>query len=66
MTKIMELRKRYGLSIAGLCYETRVHPTTLSMVERRKMVASGRVRESVSSFFEIPENEAFGTDGFAL
>lgn len=66
MTKIKELRQDRGLSIAGLCYETRIHPTTLSMVERRRLAASQRVKEVVSSFLGIPQEQAFDGDGLAV
>lgn len=66
MTRIRELRQKKGLSIAALCYETKTHPTALSLAERRKLAPGKRVRDAVCSFLGIPENEAFDTDGLAL
>ena len=66
MTKIRELRQSRGLSMAALSYRTQVHPSTLSLAERRKLAPGKRVREVISSFLDIPEEEAFDSSGFAL
>ena len=66
MTRIQILRKALGLSVAGLSYETRIHPSTLSLVERRKAPASERVRGGLSSFLGMPQREAFDDKGLAI
>ena len=45
------LENVYGKAVG---YETRIHPSILSLVERRKAPASERVREGLSSFLGIP------------
>lgn len=55
MTQVREMRQRQGLSITAMSFETRVNATTLSMLERRRLAASPRVRKAVSSFLGIPE-----------
>jgi DNA-binding helix-turn-helix protein len=66
MTRIRELRQAKGLSMAMLSYEVRIHPSILSLVERRKAPASERVREGLSSFLGIPMREAFDDKGLAV
>ena len=68
MTRIRELRRAKGLTMAGLSYETRIHPSILSLVlvERRKAPASERVREGLSAFLGIPLREAFDDKGLAV
>ena len=59
MTRIQELRQAKGLSMMGVSYETRIHPSILSLVERRKAPASKRVQKKLNSFLGIPLREAF-------
>ena len=66
MTRIRELRQAMGLTVAGLSYETRIHPSLISLVERRKAPASERVREGLSTFLGIPLREAFDDKGLAV
>ncbi len=66
MTRIRELRQAKGLSMTGVSYETRIHPSILSLVERRKAPASKRVREGLSTFLGIPLREAFDDRGLAV
>lgn len=66
MTRIRELRQAKGLTMAVLSYEVRIHPSILSLVERRKAPASERVREGLSSFLGIPMREAFDDKGLAV
>ena len=68
MTRIRELRQAKGLTMAMLSYETRIHPSILSLVlvERRKAPASERVREGLSTFLGIPLREAFDDKGLAV
>lgn len=66
MTRIRELRQEKGLSMAALSYETQVHPTTLSLAERRKLAPGKRVREVISLFLGVPEEEVFDADGLAV
>lgn len=66
MTVLKELRQSRGLSIAAMSFETRVNATTLSLLERRKVAPSPRVREAVSVFLGIPETQAFDGDGLAV
>ncbi|NLL36545.1 MAG: hypothetical protein GX256_03360 [Fretibacterium sp.] len=66
MTRIRELRQDKGLTMVGLSYETKIHPSILSLVERRKAPASERVREGLSSFLGIPLREAFDDNGLAI
>lgn len=66
MTLVKELRQKRGLSIAAMSFETRVNATTLSLLERRKVVPSSRVREAVSSFLGISDTQAFDGEGFAV
>ena len=66
MTRIRELRQAKGLTMAGLSYEVRIHPSILSLVERRKAPASERVREGLSAFLGIPLREAFDDKGLAV
>lgn len=66
MTKIRALRQARGLSIAEFSHEARVNPSVISVVERRRGVASRRVQEAVAAFFGIPQDEAFDGEGMAL
>jgi DNA-binding XRE family transcriptional regulator len=66
LTRLKQLRQAKGLSIAGVGYETRIHPTTLSLTERRKLAPSPRVRQAVSSFLGVTEDEVFDVEGLAV
>ena len=66
MTRIRELRLGRGLRVIDLSFETRVHPSQLSSIERRKLAASVRIREILCSFLCVPESEAFDGDGLAV
>ncbi|MDR3165769.1 MAG: helix-turn-helix transcriptional regulator [Synergistaceae bacterium] len=66
MTRIRELRQGRGLSVIDLAFETRIHPSLLSCVERRKSAASDRVKNALSSFFGVDESSVFEHDGLAL
>ena len=66
MTRIRELRLSRGLRVIDLSFETRVHPSQLSCIERRKLAPSVRVREILCAFLCVPENEAFDGDGLTV
>ena len=65
-SKSRTLREERGLSIVALSHEIKVNPTVLSLAERRRLVPSKRVREAVSGFFKVSENQLFGSDGLAI
>ena len=66
MTRIRELRQDRGLSVIDLAFETRIHPSQISCIERRKSAASGRIKNTLSSFFGIDEASVFEHDGLVL
>jgi transcriptional regulator with XRE-family HTH domain len=66
MTRIRELRQKRGLRLIDMAFETRIHPTQLSYVERGKVAASARVKEKLSSFLGVELKELFGSNGIAV
>jgi transcriptional regulator with XRE-family HTH domain len=66
MTRIRELRQGKGLRLIDLAFETRIHPTQLSYVERGKVAASARVKETLCSFLGVKAGELFNDNGLAL
>ena len=66
MTKIRALRQARGLSIVEFSHEARVNPSVISVVERRRGVASRKVQEAVAAFFGIPKGELFDDEGWAM
>lgn len=66
MTRLRELRQNKDLMIIDLAFATRIHPSQLSAIERRKLAASSRVRETLCSFFGVSEAEAFDRGGLAV
>lgn len=66
MTKIRELREKKGLNIIEVSHITRINPTVLSQVERRKLAPGKWVCATICEFFGIHENEAFDSDGLAV
>jgi ribosome-binding protein aMBF1 (putative translation factor) len=65
-TRIKQARQKQGLSIAGLSYRIAIHPTTISMIERRKLAASQRARGAVCDFLGLDESKAFDSNGLAV
>jgi hypothetical protein len=65
MTKLRRLREKKGLSIISISYETRIHPTAISSIERRKLAPASHVRKALCDFLETQENEMFDRQGFA-
>ena len=49
-----------------MAFETRIHPTQLSCVERGKVAASARVKAALSSFLEAEPDELFNGNGLAV
>ena len=66
MTRLREMRQSKDLMVIELAFATRIHPSQLSAIERRKLAASARVREALCSFFGISEREAFDEGGLAV
>jgi transcriptional regulator with XRE-family HTH domain len=66
MTQIRKLRQGRGLSVIDLAFETRIHPSQISCIERRKSAASERVKNVLSSFFGVDETSVFEHDGLAV
>jgi transcriptional regulator with XRE-family HTH domain len=66
MTRIRALRQGKGLKLIDLAYETRVHPTQLSSIERGRLVASARAREAICSFLGVDKNELFDGNNIAM
>ena len=66
ITKLKLLRQGVGLTIINLSHRTGIHPSTISMIERRRQASSARAREIISSFLGIPQEEAFDSEGFAV
>ncbi len=52
--------------IIELAFTTRIHPSQLSAIERRRLAASARVRAILCSFFDVSEEEAFDEGGLAV
>ena len=65
MTKAREERQRRGLSMTTLSYETRINSTIIGMTERRQLAPGKRVKEVLSNYYKIPEDQLFGEDGLA-
>jgi transcriptional regulator with XRE-family HTH domain len=66
MTKIRELRQGRGLKLIDLAYETRVHPTQLTSIERGKLAASARAKEAICSFLGADGDELFDGNNIAV
>ena len=66
MTRLRELRQSRDLMVIELAFATRIHPSQLSAIERRKLAASARIRAVLCSFFGIPESEVFDKGGLAV
>jgi len=66
LTGARVLRISKGLSITALSHEIRANPSILSMMERRRLAPSRNVREALSLFFSVPENQLFDDDGLAI
>ena len=66
MTRLREERQRKGLSIATFSHGTLLNPSSVSVVERRKGVASPQFRRAVSEYFGISEENFFDSEGFAV
>jgi transcriptional regulator with XRE-family HTH domain len=66
MTRIRELRQEKGLRLIDLAFETRIHPTSLSYVERGKIAASVRAKETLCSFLGVEADELFNENGIAM
>jgi transcriptional regulator with XRE-family HTH domain len=66
MTRIRELRQEKGLRLIDLVFETRIHPTQLSYVERGKVAASARVKEKLCSFLGAKACDLFSDSGIAV
>jgi transcriptional regulator with XRE-family HTH domain len=66
MTRIRELRQGKGLRLIDLAFETRIHPTQLSYVERGKVAASARVKNTLCSFLKAEPSELFNDSGIAV
>jgi hypothetical protein len=60
------MRQSKDLMVIELAFATRIHPSQLSAIERRKLAASTRVKEALCSFFCVSEKEAFDEDGLAV
>ena len=65
MTKAREERQQRGLSITALSYEVKINPTIIGMTERRQLAPNKKVKEVLSNFYKIPEDQLFGDDGLA-
>ena len=66
MTRLRELRQQRNLSVIGLSYETRIHPTEISGIEHRKRAASANARAKLCAFFGVAESETFEEGGLAV
>ena len=66
MTRIRELRQSRGLRLIDLAFETRIHPTQLSYVERSKVAASARVKKTLCYFLGVEPGELFNDNGLAV
>ena len=66
MTRIRELREGRGLRVIDLAFETRLHPSQISCIERRKSAASGRARDILSAYFEVDADSVCDHGGLAV
>lgn len=66
MTRLREMRQSKDLMVIELAFATHIHPSQLSAIERRKLAASARVRETLCSFFGVAEGETFDEGGLAV
>jgi transcriptional regulator with XRE-family HTH domain len=66
MTRIRALRQKKGLRAIDLAFLTKIHPSNLSSIERRKLAASVKAKEALCSFFGVTESEVFDSNGLAV
>jgi transcriptional regulator with XRE-family HTH domain len=66
MTKIRELRQGRGMKLIDLAFETKVHPTQLTSIERGHLAASARAREAICSFLGVKADDLFNGNNIAL
>jgi transcriptional regulator with XRE-family HTH domain len=66
VTRIRELRQKKGLRAIDLAFSTKIHPSNLSSIERRKLAASMKAKGALCSFFGVREDEVFDADGLAV
>jgi transcriptional regulator with XRE-family HTH domain len=59
MTKLRQARISRGLTILELAYTLRVHPSTLSQVECKKLVPSPKVKEALCEFYGVDTSKVF-------
>lgn len=65
-TKIRRLRKQTGDNIMVFCYKYRINPSTMSLVERRKLVAGAKTRTLIAHALDVTEDEIFDHEGLAI
>jgi transcriptional regulator with XRE-family HTH domain len=66
VTLIRQLRRSQGLSVIELARKSRVNPSILSEVERRRRAASSGARKALARFYRQPETALFDREDFAL
>ena len=62
ISKLKSLRKS---SLFDLALQVRLRESTIAAIENRKTVAYPKQRAALAAFYELNEDELFGTDGFA-
>ncbi|MDR0648080.1 MAG: helix-turn-helix transcriptional regulator [Synergistaceae bacterium] len=65
MTRLRELRQERGLTLSDLCRARKLSVSELSYVERRKHVASRRLKEALLKFYHASSDELFDNEGLA-
>lgn len=66
MTKLKMLRFELDMQSKDLAEGLKVHPTSLSKVETRKIKASDLMRYRLSKFYGLPESELFDDGRYAV
>jgi transcriptional regulator with XRE-family HTH domain len=65
-TRLRALREAQGLTISGLSCRTGLNASNLSMLERRRLAPSLRVKRALSEFYRREVHELFDAGGLAI
>jgi transcriptional regulator with XRE-family HTH domain len=59
VSKLRQLRLERGLSASAICFKLKIHPSSMSKAELRKLVLPEKGRKSLAKFFGVDENDIF-------
>ena len=54
------------MTLLDVSLQTKLRETVIAAIETRRTVAYPKQRVALAAFFDKPESELFGEDGFAL